>query len=176
MTTNEALQELLHKQAIVELVIRYSRTLDWLDDAGHAACYWPDAAIDYGFFVGAAADFVPVVMDVERSTGRRWHMLNSHQVTITSPTTAIGECYGIATGLRQDGDAPYKGNMYGGRYLDGYEMRHAQNGPEWRISERKYILDWVLPLPDQPDTSPNPDFPLTMLDLTKSRHPLYRPM
>lgn len=172
----EQLQALLDKQAIAELVVRYSRTLDWLDDAGQAACYWPDAAIDYGFFVGTAADFVPVVMAVERSTGRRWHMLNSHAVTLTSATSAIGECYGIAVGLRREGDAPYKGNMYGGRYLDEYAKRDGGNGPEWRISKRQYIMDWTMPLPDQPDASPNPDFPLPMLDLTQSGHPLYRAM
>ncbi|MFZ9394571.1 MAG: nuclear transport factor 2 family protein [Erythrobacter sp.] len=172
----QALQELLDKQAITELVARYSRTLDWLDDEGQAGCYWPDAAIDYGFFKGTAAEFVPVVMAVERSTGRRWHMLNSLQIRLTSDTTAIGECYGIAVGLRREGDAPYKGNMYGGRYLDEYEKRATPEGAQWRISSRRYIMDWTMPMPDQPDASPVAEFPLPMLDLTQSGHPAYRPM
>lgn len=167
-----ALQELLDKKAIEELMVRYSRTLDWLDDDGQAGCYWPDAHIDYGFFVGTAEDFVPVVMEVERSTGRRWHMLNSLQIKLMSATTAIGECYGIAVGLRKEGDAPYSGNMFGGRYLDAFEKR----GGEWRIVKRKYIMDWTMPMPDQPDGSPSPNFPLHLLDLTHSGHPDYRPM
>lgn len=166
------IQELLDKQAIQELVARYSRTLDWLDDAGQASCYWPDAHIDYGFFKGSAAEFVPVVMQVERSTGRRWHMLSSLAIKLTSATTAEGECYGIAVGLRREGEEPYKGNMYGGRYLDSYEKRDG----EWRISSRRYVMDWTLPMPDQPDASPRADFPLPMLDLTESGHPDYRPM
>ena len=64
MTRDPALQALLDKQAIGEVIARYSRTLDWLDDDGQASCYWPDAAIDYGFFKGTAANFVPVVMQV----------------------------------------------------------------------------------------------------------------
>ena len=56
MTRDPALQELLDKQAIAEVIARYSRTLDWLDDDGQASCYWPDAAIDYAFFKGSAAD------------------------------------------------------------------------------------------------------------------------
>jgi hypothetical protein len=171
-TMQAQLQELLDKQAIQELVARYARTLDWLDDDGQAGCYWPDAAIDYGFFKGIAAEFVPVVMQVERSTGRRWHLLAPLSVKLTSPTTAQGECYGIAVGLRREGEEPYKGNMYGGRYLDTYEKR----GDEWRIASRRYIMDWTLPMPDQPDASPRADFPLPMLDLSESGHPDYRRM
>jgi hypothetical protein len=171
-TMQAQLQELLDKQAIQELVARYARTLDWLDDDGQAGCYWPDAAIDYGFFKGTAEEFVPVVMQVERSTGRRWHLLAPLSIRLTSPTTAQGECYGIAVGLRREGKEPYKGNMYGGRYLDTYEKR----GDEWRIASRRYIMDWTLPLPDQPDASPRADFPLPMLDVSEKGHPDYRPM
>ncbi|MFN4020398.1 MAG: nuclear transport factor 2 family protein [Erythrobacter sp.] len=167
------LQELLDRQAIHDLIARYARTLDWLDDAGQAGCYWPDAAIDYGFFKGTAADFVPVVMAVERSTGRRWHMLAPLTVKLTSATTAEGEAYGVALGFRRESDEePYRGNMYGGRYLDTYEKREG----EWRISSRRYIMDWTCVMPDQPDASPNAAFPLPMLDLTESGHPDYRAM
>ncbi|NBB24150.1 hypothetical protein GVM20_03305 [Porphyrobacter sp. SLTP] len=173
MNVEAVLQELLDKQAIQELIARYSRTLDWVDDAGQADCYWPDAAIDYGFFKGTAADFVPVVMAVERSTGRRWHLLSSLAVNLTSATTAEGECYGIALGFRREDEAePYRGNMYGGRYLDQYEKRDG----EWRISSRRYIMDWTMAMPDQPDASPNAEFPLPMLDLRESGHPDYRAM
>ena len=173
MNVEAVLQELLDKQAIQELLARYSRTLDWVDDAGQAGCYWPDAAIDYGFFKGTAADFVPVVMAVERSTGRRWHLLSSLAVKLTSATTAEGECYGIALGFRREDEAePYRGNMYGGRYLDQYEKRDG----EWRISSRRYIMDWTMAMPDQPDASPNAEFPLPMLDLRESGHPDYRKM
>ena len=44
----EQLQRLLDKQAIDEVLQRYCRTLDWLDEPGQASCYWPDADIDYG--------------------------------------------------------------------------------------------------------------------------------
>lgn len=173
MNVEEKLQELLDRQAIGDLIARYSRTLDWLDDEGQAGCYWPDAAIDYGFFKGTAAEFVPVVMQVERSTGRRWHMLAPLAVKLTSATTAEGECYGVALGFRREGEAePYTGKMYGGRYLDTYEKR----GDEWRIASRRYILDWTMPMPDQPDASPRADFPLPMLDLRESGHPDYRRM
>jgi len=109
---------------------------------------------------------------VERSTGRRWHLLAPLSVKLTSATTAEGEAYGIALGFRREGGEPYRGNMYGGRYLDTYEKRDG----EWRISSRRYIMDWTMAMPDQPDASPNAEFPLPMLDLRESGHPDYRRM
>lgn len=167
-----ALQELLDLKAIEAVIARYSRTLDWLDDEGQAGCYWPDAAIDYGFFKGTAAEFVPVVMAIERASARRWHMISGLAVRLTSATTAEAECYGIATGLRREGDGPLIGNMYGGRYLDGFRKQAG----EWRIARRNYIMDWSLPMPAQPDASPRADFMLPILDITQSGHPLYRPL
>lgn len=169
--SDPALRELLDKQAIGEVIQRYSRTLDWLDDEGQASCYWPDARIDYGFFNGAAAEFVPVVMAIERSSQRRWHMLAGLQVKLTSQTTASAECYGLATGVRE-ADGVWTGNLYGGRYLDQFEKREG----EWRIARRQYVMDWSAPLGEQNDGTPNPDFPLPILKVVAGGHPLYRPM
>jgi hypothetical protein len=37
-------------------------------------------------------------------------------------------------------------------------------------------MDWTMAMPDQPDASPNAEFPLPMLDLRESGHPDYRRM
>ena len=171
MTRDPALQELLDKQAIAEVIQRYSRTLDWLDDEGQASCFWPDAVIDYAYFKGTAADFLPVVMAIERSSQRRWHMLSSLAIRLHSPSRASTECYGQATGVR-DNDGVWTGNIYGGRYLDEFEKR----GDEWRISSRLYLLDWTQALPDQPGFTPDPAFPLPSARIDRPGHPLYRPL
>jgi SnoaL-like domain len=171
VSRNAELQALLDKQAISEVIARYSRTLDWLDDAGQARCYWPDAAIDYGFFKGSAADFVPAVMQIERSSQRRWHFLGGLQIALHSATAASTECYGLATGVR-NAEGVWTGNIYGGRYLDEFEKR----GEEWRISRRQYVMDWSMPLGTQNDGTPNPAFPLPILEIVASGHPLYRAM
>jgi SnoaL-like domain len=171
MNRDPELQALLDKQAIAEVIARYSRTLDWLDDAGQAGCYWPDAAIDYGFFKGNAADFVPVVMEIERGSQRRWHFLGSLQIALHSDSSASTECYGLATGVRNN-EGVWTGNIYGGRYLDEFEKR----GDEWRISKRQYVMDWSMPLGVQNDGTPNPAFPLPILEIVASGHPLYRTM
>ena len=172
MSREDALTALLDKQAIAEVIARYSRTLDWLDEAGHAACYWPDAAIDYGFFKGSAAEFVPVVMAIEQASARRWHMMSGLQIKLHDAAHASAECYGIAAGARQGDDGSYAGTMYGGRYLDEFEAR----GGEWRIARRDYALDWSLPLPNQPVPAPGDAFPLPMLEILAGGHPQYRVM
>lgn len=172
MSVEAQLQELLDKQAITEVLQRYSRTLDWLDDDGQAGCFWPDAHIDYGFFTGTAADFLPVVMQIERASQRRWHFLSAPAIALTAPDHAQAECYGMATGIRQQDDGSWSGGLYGGRYLDEF----AKKGGEWRIAQRRYIMDWKLPLDDQPGNAPNPDFPLPVLQIIASGHPAYRRM
>lgn len=172
MSVEAQLQELLDKQAITEVLQRYSRTLDWLDDDGQAGCFWPDAPIDYGFFTGTAADFLPVVMQIERASQRRWHFLSAPAIALTAPDHAQAECYGMATGIRQQDDGSWSGGLYGGRYLDEF----AKKDGEWRIAQRKYVMDWKLPLDDQPGNEPNPDFPLPVLQILASGHPDYRVM
>ena len=171
-----ALQQLLDRQAIADVLQRYSRTLDWLDDAGQAGCFWPDAHIDYGFFTGSAADFLPVVMQIERASQRRWHFLSTASIAFDGPDRAQVECYGMATGIREQDDGTWSGGLYGGRYLDTFERRPLGLAGEWRIAQRRYVMDWKLPLDDQPSNEPNPDFPLPVLQILASGHSDYRVM
>ncbi len=166
-----ALARLIDHRAIEALLARYCRTLDWLDAAGQAACYWPEAPVDYGFFTGTAAEFVPVVLAIEQGAARRWHLLSGLALAFTGPDTAEGECYGLAAGARPDADGQLTGTLYGGRYLDRFERRNG----EWRIAARRYILDWSAPLPAQPEAGSGA-FPLPILAITAPGHPLYRPM
>ncbi|HLW70778.1 MAG TPA: nuclear transport factor 2 family protein [Candidatus Binataceae bacterium] len=134
--SSAALQELLDKQACVELVQRYSRALDWLDDDALKTVFWPDAEIDFGFFKGRGDQFSVEVMKVEHSLVRRWHMTASPLVRV-SGDVAEGECYGLAAGIAmRDGRAVH--DIFGGRYLD----RFARRGGEWRIARRIYVADW----------------------------------
>ena len=40
MTREDALDAVIAKQAISDVMQRYCRTLDWLDDEGQASCFW----------------------------------------------------------------------------------------------------------------------------------------
>lgn len=162
------LEELLDKQACLDVIHRYGRTQDWLDDAGHQTVFWPDADVDFGFFKGSGEDFVTTVMAHEREVPRRWHLCTSAMVQLDG-NKARAECYGIAVGAREV-DGVLQDSMFGGRYLDELEKRDG----EWRISKRTYILDWSHQFPDALEKTTGADFDLHVLDITESDHPMYR--
>ena len=162
------LQELLDKQAINELQVKYCRTLDWLDEVGLSSVFWPDAEIDYGFFVGSGEDFIPFVMNVEKSSERRWHNLTNQSIKIDG-NRAEGECYGLAQSTSSR-DGNQQDQIFGGRYLDSFEKR----GDEWRISKRKFILDWTHSFPNGLNPFRSGRMSLPILDINEPNHPDYR--
>ncbi len=163
------LQELLDKKACEEVLMRYSRTLDWLDDEGQASCYWPDADIDYGFFDGKADEFVPTVMAVERTALRRWHMCGGLLIKIDG-NRASSECYGFTVSAMQTEEGETIDHLFGGRYLDELEKRDD----EWRLIKRRYILDFTYQLPHGLDNLEAAGLNLPVLQLQQSGHPEYR--
>lgn len=165
---NEQLQRLLDKQAIDEVLQRCSRTLDWLDEAGQASCYWPDADIDFGFFKGRADAYVPMVMEHQRSAAKRWHVSTSVMIKLDGDE-AQAESYGITVGAGTD-DGPRR--MYGGRYLDELQKR----GEEWRISKRTYLLDWSKTFEDDSAEARLEGAALYAPDIKEPDHELYRRM
>jgi hypothetical protein len=128
--------ELRAREAIRDLLARYSRALDWLDEVQLDSVFFDDADVDYGFFKGSGKDFKPVVMQIELSTGRRWHF--GAQVTIDLDGDAADVMsYGIAIGAQTEAgvdgaDLP----LFMGYYLDRVERR----GGKWGIARRKYVL------------------------------------
>ena len=164
------LQELLDKKACEEVLMRYGRTQDWLDEPGQASCFWPDADVDFGFFKGNGEDWVKTVMPHEAEAIRRWHMSTSVMIQIDG-TTAKAECYGIAAGTAEV-DGRLIDTVYGGRYLDELEKRNG----EWRISKRTYILDWSHQFPNALEASTGEDFALHILNIAEPGHPMYRPL
>jgi hypothetical protein len=163
------LQELLDRKACEDVVMRYGRTLDWLDKAGQESCFWPDAEIDYGFFQGSGADWVPTVMAVEAASPRRWHVTTGVMVQVDGDR-AKSESYGMSVGSSEDEQGELADTMFGGRYLDELEKRDGQ----WRISKRSYFADWAHQFPDKLQAIASQGFVLNSLQIHNPGHELYR--
>jgi hypothetical protein len=103
-------------------------------------------------------------------------MLSQPLIRFHSAVSASSECYGIFGGGRMQADGSIAGDLIGGRYLDEWEKRAGEDGDEWRISARTYVLDWKSPLTNQPIFTPDPDFPLPTLKIDAGGHPAYRAM
>ncbi len=165
------LETLLDKHAIEEVATRYSLTLDWLDTEGQGSCYWPDAEINYGFYDGDGAGWVPVVMEVELGSLRRWHLCGGLLIAVDGHH-ASSECYGFTVSCAENDSGEKMDSLFGGRYLDEWEKRDD----EWRIIKRKYILDFTYQLPHGLDAVAESGFNLPILQIQQAGHPEYRPL
>ncbi len=115
-THHPDIQRLLDRQAISDVVHRYSRGLDRHDDEMVASCYWEDAVDEHGAFTGSPAEFIAWANDLHETSFR------GHQHHITTQTveidgdTAHAESYVLGV-LTRKGDGEIS-DVAGGRYID----------------------------------------------------------
>ncbi|MGB1140501.1 MAG: nuclear transport factor 2 family protein [Halioglobus sp.] len=166
---SDPLQELLDRKACEDVLLRYGRTLDWLDEAGQTECFWPDADIDYGFYKGDTSGWLPVVMAAESASPSRWHVCSGILVEVDGDR-AKSECYGLTVATVAGDDGARQATMFGGRYLDEFEKRDD----EWRICKRRYIADWAHQFPDALESITDGGLPLNVLDIMAPGHVAYR--
>jgi hypothetical protein len=163
----DELRRLLDVQACTDVLTRYCRALDWLDDELLGTVFTADAEIDYGFFKGTGEEFVPFLMSLERSFQRRWH-LGANVIVKVSDDTAEVESHCQAGAVSIDGPVETT-NLFGGRYLD--TLVRADDG--WRIRRRSFVLDWQHST--SVDTSAGEALPgLTWSTGLDATSPLYR--
>lgn len=127
---------------IHDVLARYSRALDWLDDAMLETVFYDDAEIDYGFFKGSGKDFKPALMELEHSIGRRWHFTSQIKVDLNGDAAEV-ESYNLALSLPDV--APGDGAQYA-IFFGFYKDRLLKKGGKWGIIARKHIQVAGAPL------------------------------
>jgi ketosteroid isomerase-like protein len=129
------LQQLLDRQAILDLAATYCRGLDRLDRALIRSVYADDATDDRGFFQGGPEEFADFAIAALAPMEATHHLLGQALIEFEGPDTAFGETYFQAHHKLANGDDFF----VSGRYIDRYERR-----PEgWRIAHRSELNDWV---------------------------------
>jgi uncharacterized protein (TIGR02246 family) len=131
---DDALQALLDKQAIREVVMRYCRGVDRCDPELVGSAYWPDGTDDHP----GDQHFTGATIGEEMVQSMREHMLSTnHQITTQTieldGDRAAAESYSLGNHVMADG----RRLRTLVRYLDQFERR----GGEWRISHRLCIND-----------------------------------
>jgi hypothetical protein len=117
------------------VLARYTRAVDWLDDRLLATVFWDDAQIDYGFFRGAAREFRPLLMEIERGLGKRWHSAPNVSVVLHGDV-AEATSYQLSISSVPGDPAPQTRLMCAaGYYLDRFERRQGR----WGIARRKHL-------------------------------------
>lgn len=150
--TSSAVNGLIARQGIAAALAMHSRGVDRADANLLAAAYHPDATVDYGFFVGAAADLVPMLVGAQKAGPTTLHRTGNMWIRIDGDR-AVSESYVIAFASSTGEDA--RERLIGGRYLDCLEAR----GGEWRLSQRTYVLDWNV---NRPSTAIPTDPPVAL--------------
>jgi SnoaL-like domain len=130
------IQRLLDKQAITEVLYRYSRGVDRCDRSVLATVYWPDAQDDHMVFQGSG-DALLDYLSTAVLQMRTQHRLANVLIEFDGADAASCESYVVA----YHNMAVENGRedvIFGGRYLDRFERR----GGEWRIAQRKVVMDF----------------------------------
>jgi hypothetical protein len=135
--SDEEVQELLDKQALNDLLVRYCRGIDRLDKELVLSCFHDDAYDDHGTFKGSAKEFLDQLWS--RTAGKApsfiEHKLSNVSLEIDGDT-AYGESYLVMHQLR-DGQL-IEGY---GRFVDRFERRDGV----WGIAHRRVVLEWATP-------------------------------
>ena len=133
------LRQLLDKQAIHEVVLRYCRGIDRCDRELVRDCYWPDATDEHGSFVGSRDEYVAWVFDrMLPRYAMTMHFIGNVLIDLDGDR-AKSEAYGMAM-HRTGSDKPEHNLRTGFRYIDDFARRDDQ----WRIARRVCALEWSL--------------------------------
>lgn len=137
-----ALHELVARMQIRDVYLRYCRACDRVDGDLMRSVFHQDARIDYGVYAGKAPEFCAWIIDNIRENYTYGFHSIANDILRLDGDVAHAELYAVIhNGVREAGRVVEQ--MLGGRYLDRYECRRG----EWRIAERRFVLDWCDALP-----------------------------
>ena len=137
------LREQLDRDEIFRVMQRYARGLDRLDFELARSCYWDDATEDHGSYVGKPDDFIHWADSTTLAFKSTQHGILNHSCDLQGDD-AYCETYYLFTSLAER--APHL--MSAGRYIDHFQKRAGQSGPEWRIANRVCIIEAQYELHD----------------------------
>jgi len=139
---DSAVQELLDKQAITEIIYRYCRGLDRMDVELTLSCWHDDGTDDHGaLFCGTAREFVEWLWPVHAAMERTQHTIHNILIEVDGDSAGAESYYVVY--LRTNTNEGIFDIVSGGRYCDQLERR----GGIWKIRHRQSVSDWVQVVP-----------------------------
>ena len=132
----EALQALIDKQAISEVLAGYCRAIDRRDADLMRRLYWEDAVDDHAVFSGNVEAFINYSFPFLEGVVTH-HSISNILIDLIGPEAAFSECYFSALHDFPATEGRLERTV-GGRYLDAHEQRRGQ----WRIKSRTLVIDW----------------------------------
>jgi len=138
MNTAGALQDLLDRQQITELIYRYCRAVDRLDIALGHSLWHEDATADYGagVYQGPGRGVIDYICAQHRHALAHSHQVSNVLIELDGGRAA-SEAYAIAT-LRMSRDGRLQQMMVWTRYIDRWSRRGGRWGLDHRIALRDF--------------------------------------
>ena len=131
---DETIDRLVAKEAITEVLHRYCRAVDWIDDELAAGIWHPDGTASYeGGFEGLGSDQLASIFDSHRLATATSHQLANITIEVAGDR-ATSESYVHACIRFGDKDI-----VVWGRYLDAWSRRAGT----WGIDHRRYVQDLI---------------------------------
>jgi hypothetical protein len=138
--SDPAITDLLHTQAITEVMFRYSRGLDRMDKELTRSVWHADGTGDYGNpRVTGDADFVIDGMwEAHSRYDRHCHQLTNRLIEVAGDR-AVSETYAIIFLRQPPEDGRVRESVVRGRYLDRWSRRDGR----WAIDHRQFVIDFA---------------------------------
>lgn len=135
-SNDPALQEILDREAIRDCLFRYCHGIDRCDAETLRSAYWPGAIDDHVFWRGPIEEFIPWVLPILLSRDQTVHAISNILIRIDGTQARVQSYFDAYERLRRK-DGTANDITASGRYLDRMEKR----GGEWRIAERRVVMD-----------------------------------
>lgn len=160
-----ALQTVIARAEIGNLIAEYARIIDWLDWDRLDAVFWPETVFDFGMFKGDFAAYRGFVADLESGYARRLHMFTLPSIAVSGQAAQVD--VGCIIACRTDSPPPSVDETFWGRYL----LTAEQRGEEWRLSGLTYVMNLYERVERQADDRGGP---MHMGDDLTTAHPFAR--
>ncbi|UFS58346.1 nuclear transport factor 2 family protein [Subtercola endophyticus] len=133
------LDDVIAQQEIQNVLLRYFRAMDRVDNEIGYSIFHEDGVGDYGpgIFTGSGHDLIDWLNEYNRTLVTSHHQMSNYTIEVNGDHAA-SETYVNATLIRQEGDDFIVRSVYG-RYLDALSKRDGR----WAIDSRFYRRDFV---------------------------------
>lgn len=130
--------ELVDRQEIWDLLLKFARGLDRLDREMVRSIYWDDAIEDHHAFIGTPDDFIDWANDHSRNSCRVQHHVMTNHFCELDGDDAFSETY--FTFISENYSPPHQLTI--GRYVDHFQRRDRV----WKIANRVTMIESNLDL------------------------------
>lgn len=138
--TPDAMAEIIAHHQIRHCIVALARGEDRRDAAIITNCFWPDAGVNFGIFVGSFDDYLAWVVPGADSIPVTLHTLGQSLIQLRGASATV-ETHVTAYHRINFGEVEHDVILVG-RYLDQMEQRDGA----WRIARRTMVYDWTRDL------------------------------